>query len=80
MKLSYNPDSDVLYVTFGRRPPKGSVFIENRNGDIIRLDKKTRKVIGCTIPFFSRRAGKDGIPIPEIGDVPFNRSAKRLAS
>lgn len=73
MKLSYDNDADVLYVTF--ESVTGDVsYVENTHGDVLRLDAATGKIIGCTIPFFLYRIQRDGeIRIPEIGLVPFNK-------
>lgn len=80
MTLSYDKDADVLYVTFKYLPNGSAIYIENESGDILRLDKVSKEVVGCTIPAFSRRAAKGPIIIPEIGSVPFNELAAHLVS
>ncbi len=78
MKASYDKDADVLYITFEQLPAKQYIYVENENGDILRLNKKSKRVVGCTIPFFSKRATQKKLSIPEIGHVPFNELAKAL--
>jgi|GEM_PF-4462468 hypothetical protein len=80
MTLSYDKTADVLYVTFEQVPEKSYVYIENENGDILRLDKKSRKVVGVTLPFFTKRAKAGKIIVPEVGLVPFNNCANELTS
>jgi len=75
---SYDKDADVLYITFARLPAKDYVYVENESGDILKLNKKSGHVVGCTIPFFSKRAAQNKLNIPEIGPVPFNELAKTL--
>jgi uncharacterized protein YuzE len=80
MTLSYDKRADVLYVSFERLTGQPYVYVENENGDVLRLDKKSRRVVGCTIPFFSKRAMKRKVTVPEVGRVPFNELAKELVS
>lgn len=80
MTLSYDKDADVLYVSFERLPGQSYLYVENINGDVLRLDKETRLVVGITIPFFARRSEENPLSIPEIGPVPFNRRADELVS
>jgi hypothetical protein len=80
MTLSYDQSADVLYVTFERLPQQNCIYVENEQGDVLRLDKYTKRVVGCTIPFFSERAAKGKVTVPEIGEVPFNRYAEGLLS
>jgi uncharacterized protein YuzE len=80
MILSYDKDADVLYVTFERPPESSYVYVENECGDVLRLDKTTKKVIGCTIPYFSLRTKDNKIEIPEVGSIAFNEAAENLVS
>jgi hypothetical protein len=73
MRLSYDKLADVLYVTFETLPPEAYIYLENDGGDILRLDRESRRVVGCTIPAFSQRAARGPIVIPEVGPVPFNK-------
>lgn len=77
MTFNYDDDADVLYVTFEEFEGKES-YVENNNGDVLRLDPATGKIIGVTIPFFLRRSEMGTIEIPEIGIVPFNTLARKL--
>lgn len=80
MIMSYDKNADVMYVTFEALPPDAYLFVENETGDILKIDRSTRHVVGCTIPFFLRRAKRGKIIIPEIGAVPFNEIADELLS
>ena len=78
MKASYDKEADVLYITFEQASPEEYLYVENKQGDVLRLNKKSGHVVGCTIPYFSKRAAKHKLHIPEIGHVPFNKLAKSL--
>jgi uncharacterized protein YuzE len=80
MTLSYDKDADVLYVTFEGLPHQSYIYVENENGDVLRVDKKSKRVVGCTIPFFSKRTMKRKVTVPEVGRVPSNESTKDLVS
>jgi hypothetical protein len=73
MTLSFDKNADVLYVTFEVTPPGSYIFVENEDGDVLKVDRSSRRIVGCTILSFAARtkAGKK-IVIPEIGSVPFN--------
>jgi uncharacterized protein YuzE len=77
MTFSYDGDADVLYVTFERlaRPAQ---YVENENGDILRIDEESGKIVGVTILFFLRRAKQGVVSVPEVGVVPFNQIASDL--
>jgi uncharacterized protein YuzE len=77
MTFSYDSDADVLYVTF-ERSLHPAQYIENDNGDILRIDEQSGKIVGCTILFFLQRAKTGTISVPEIGVVPFNQIANNL--
>jgi len=77
--FSYDKDADVLYITFERLPNSEVLYTENENGDILRLDKRRRQVVGCTIPHFLKRTAMGKVEIPEIGAVPFNDILAHLA-
>ena len=79
MTLSYDKHADVLYVTFEAAPPDTYIFIENELGDVLKVDRTTRRVVGCTIPGFLARAKQGKVSVPEIGAVPFNDIAEALA-
>jgi uncharacterized protein YuzE len=77
---SYDKDADVLYITFEQLPAEDYIYVENESGDILRLNKKDGRVVGCTIPFFCKRVARNRLNVPEIGPVPFNELAKALVS
>ncbi len=78
MTFSYDKSADVLYVTFEALPPEAYIFVENESGDVLKVDRVSRRVVGCTIPFFVARAKRGKIEVPEIGAVPFNKIAENL--
>lgn len=80
MTLSYDKEADVLYVAFDRLPGAPYLYVENANGDVLRLDKESKRVVGCTILFFSKRAVGDKVNVPEVGEVKFSPSAEELLS
>jgi uncharacterized protein YuzE len=80
MTLSYDGKADVLYISFEALPPHTYAYVENESGDILKIDRVSRRVIGCTIPFFKERSKRGRIVIPEIGAVPFNEVADLLLS
>jgi uncharacterized protein YuzE len=77
MKFSYDDDADVLYVTFGEYDGK-AVYVENANGDILRVKPETDEILGVTIPFFLRRSSETEIVIPEVGLAPFTTIMAKL--
>ena len=70
MRISYDKDADVLYITFSRAQERAA-YLEI-NGGILRIEEKTKQVIGVTIPFFQEKTeeGK-GLELPEIGGMHF---------
>jgi uncharacterized protein YuzE len=78
MTLSYDKLADVLYVTFEASPPGSYIYTENDAGDVLRLDRSSKKVVGVTIPAFAERAARGPVVIPEVGPVPFNEFAEDL--
>lgn len=79
MTFSYDKEADVLYVTFDH-PTESYIYVENESGDVLRLDKETKSVVGVTIPFFAKRAAVGPIIVPEVGLVPFNVLAEYLVT
>jgi len=65
MTFNYDHIADVLYVTF-EQSTTGVSYIENREGDILRIDKKSGKIVGVTVVFFLRRAKLGPITVPEV--------------
>ena len=56
MKIVYDGEADVLYVTRGT--PEYSDYIEHSENVILRLDPDTKRLVGITIIGFSRYVGK----------------------
>lgn len=67
MRITYSKDADILHISF--TPPTGKVAsVENENGDILRIDKETGKIIGVAVQLFMYRIGNgEKIEIPEAG-------------
>ena len=72
MTVSYDKLTDVLYVTYETLPPEKYIYVENTAGDILRLDRTSRRVVGVTIPAFVARCARGQVVITEVGTVPFN--------
>ena len=51
LKLFYDESSDILYASFGK--PKKAICFELDEGELIRLDPFTNKVVGITILDFT---------------------------
>ncbi len=78
MSLSHDMSADVLYITFEALPPDDYIYVENESGDVLRLDRLSHRIVGCTLPFFSKRASDGKINVAEIGGIPFNQIAEEL--
>jgi uncharacterized protein YuzE len=53
LKISYDDGVDVLYISFGE--PRTGIAVEINDGDFVRVDPYTDKVIGITILNFKER-------------------------
>jgi uncharacterized protein YuzE len=51
--IHYDPEADVLYVSFGE--PKPAEGIDIGDGTILRVEPMNRKILGFTILDFSKR-------------------------
>lgn len=51
--INYDSGADVLYVSFGK--PKAAICVEVNDGDLVRVDAYTDKVVGVTIIDFKKR-------------------------
>jgi uncharacterized protein YuzE len=78
MTISYDKRGDVLYITFEPLAPSAYIVVENENGDILKIDNQSKRVVGVAIPSFKKRYEKGNIQVPEIGAVPFNEIAEEL--
>ncbi|MGB9612692.1 MAG: DUF2283 domain-containing protein [Candidatus Margulisiibacteriota bacterium] len=68
LSFSYDKSGDVLYMTIGK--PREAISIEEPEDILVRIDPKTKEVVGLTILNFSKhfaggRTGKlEAAPIP----------------
>jgi len=53
MSITYDKDSDVVYITFGKSRP--AIASEVEEGDFIRFDPATNEILGITLQYFSER-------------------------
>ncbi len=53
MRLSYDKESDVLYITFGI--PRFGIDEETDDGIFVRRDETSREIIGVTVMDFEKR-------------------------
>ena len=53
LRIHYDPEVDVLYISFGEPRPAEGLDIGDRT--ILRVDPKTDEVVGLTILDFSKR-------------------------
>jgi len=61
LKISYDKDADVLYVSIG--PPKPAICETLDNGVVVRYNESTNKVIGFTIIDFAKRFSAKDEPV-----------------
>jgi uncharacterized protein YuzE len=71
VRITYDPDGDILYVTFGQ--PKPSIGYQLSDQILLRVDPGTQKASGLTIFNYSYHASSPrDIPmagIEKLGDV-----------
>lgn len=53
ININYDKDVDVLYISFGK--PKPAISIEVSDGNFVRVDAYTDKVVGITIIDFKEK-------------------------
>lgn len=53
LQISYDEDSDVLYVSIGE--PRPALTYEEDGGVLIRRDPETQKVVGVTVVDYDHR-------------------------
>lgn len=53
LNIDYDSTADVLYVSFGK--PKPAICVEVNEGDLVRVDAYTDKIVGVTIIDFKKR-------------------------
>ena len=56
IKIFYDQEADVLYVTRGK--PEYTDYVEDSNDVILRFDPETRQLVGFTIIDFSQHFAK----------------------
>ncbi len=78
MTLSYDKRADVLYVTFEVATPESYAYVENESGIVLKVDRSSKRIVGCTIPFFASRAASGKIVIPEIGGTQLTEIMKGM--
>lgn len=64
MRLSYDKEADVLYITFGI--PRFGIDDETEDGIFIRRDEMRREVLGITVMDFEKRFSRklhDVLPV-----------------
>lgn len=77
MRITYDSEVDMLSVSLV--PPTGRVAsVENENGDLLRIDTVTDRIIGVNIQLFLYRI-KQGEKI-EVPEISFSVSADTLRS
>lgn len=60
IEFDYDEDADVLYITFGK--PKEAITEEKGNIGM-RIDEKSKEIVGLTIIEFMKTFGKKHSPI-----------------
>jgi uncharacterized protein YuzE len=58
MRIKYATHADVLYLVFEDTTNK-CAYIELESGVVCRVDEVTDRVVGITVPDFSRRTGNN---------------------
>ena len=53
LQISYDELADVLYISFG--DPRPGIATEVNDGDFVRVDPYTKKVLGITLLYFKER-------------------------
>ena len=68
-RLTYDPEGDILYITFGQPTPATGYQLSDQI--LLRVDPQTQQVAGLTLLNFSMhiQANRD-IPLPGIDDEP----------
>ena len=61
MKICYDQEADVLYVTCGK--PEYTDYVEHSDSVILRLDPETERVVGFTIIDCSQHFTKQELDI-----------------
>ena len=68
-RITYDPDGDILYVTFGQ--PTASTGYQLSDQILLRVDPKTQRATGLTIFNYSHHAAASReVPLPGIEENP----------
>ena len=79
MKIFYDQEADVLYVTRGK--PEYTDYVEHSDDVILRLDPETKRLVGFTIIDFSQHFAKQESEIALPFGIDFQLDANlRLAN
>lgn len=66
--LKYDPDTDILHVSFGKA--KEALSVEQEPEVFVRVDPKTQKTVGFTILGFKKYIGhKQNLQIPSYSSA-----------
>ncbi|MBC8181764.1 DUF2283 domain-containing protein [candidate division KSB1 bacterium] len=58
LTFGYDKEVDVLYISLGK-PKKGMQYLELNNNQILRVDPKTKEIVGITLIDFSKHFSGD---------------------
>ena len=61
MSVSYDRQSDVLYLSYGEN--REAISEENEDGVLVRRDPRSNEILGFTVVDFSRRFAQSDMPI-----------------
>jgi len=77
MKLIYDEEADVLYVTLAEGM-RADLTIENDSGDVIRYNSSEKMVAGVTIINFRKRGRDWNLEIPEVSNGRLTAAGENL--
>lgn len=66
IQVDYDPDGDVLYISFD--PPKDADAEEIEPGVWLRRDPDTKEIVGVTVVNYSKRE-KTSLPVQIVGEL-----------
>ena len=73
VRITYEPEGDILYITFGQSTAATGYQLSDQL--LLRVDPKTQKAAGLTIFNFSVHASTTRqLPLPGIDDDPDSKS------
>jgi len=78
MRISYDREEDVLYIKFADCKEECE-YVEHTPGVVLRVNPRSKEIVGCTILWFSRQLREQGrINVPEIRGLPISPELERL--